>query len=358
MTDESQDVTYTLEWTDESGVNLERFLDYIDPNRNGNIQEEDERVNYHRLNPSWTTNVEDYTLRDSNEHEVFAISYLVNEDETTDTKAVVEITYRIPQGQPAGQYDLNIPEVYDKADNGGWVFYSQALEVESDTENDPPAYELISVSAQEVDVTTEDAEITVVFKITDETGLEERQLPDAEGATQWYQPGVLTEEFDDNVLYTELRRPVCQQSLYLDSPSNQAYWSYADRYDDYDGDGTLERFLQVRHDALNVQTWRSVDEPGRDGNGRLEGDNKDGTYRMTIEIDKGAYPGLYRLELDTSDADDEYGNNRWSNNYNCFKEDDDNVSDNGRCSIIEGDDVFYQYIRVINTRIEAPEEDY
>ena len=39
VTDESQDVTYTLEWTDESGVNLERFLDYIDPNRNGNIQE-------------------------------------------------------------------------------------------------------------------------------------------------------------------------------------------------------------------------------------------------------------------------------------------------------------------------------
>ena len=133
-----------------------------------------------------------------------------------------------------------------------------ALEIESDTENDPPAYELISVSALEVDVTTEDAVVTVVFKITDETGLEERQLPSVEGATKWYQPGVLTEDFDRNVLYSVLERPVCQQSLYLDSPSTRAYRSYEDRNGDYDGDGTTERFLETRHYALNVSTFTPV----------------------------------------------------------------------------------------------------
>ena len=74
---------------------------------------------------------------------------------------------------------------------------------------------------------------------------------------------------------------------------------------------------------------------------------------MTIKIRKGAYPGLYRLELDQHGVDDEYGNYRFiPYQYICWKEDDNN------CSIVEGDDIFYEYIRVINTRIEAPEEDY
>ena len=164
---------------------------------------------------------------------------------------------------------------------------------------------------------------------------------------------MLTEDFDRNVLYSVLERPVCQQSLYLDSPSTRAYWSYEDRNGDYDGDGTTERFLETRHYALNVSTFTPADNPTRNGNGRLEGDNKDGTYTMNIEIDKGAYPGLYRLELDTSNADDEFGNFRSNSlTYRCWKEDDN------ECNTVEGDDIFYQYIRVINTRIEAPEEEY
>ena len=74
---------------------------------------------------------------------------------------------------------------------------------------------------------------------------------------------------------------------------------------------------------------------------------------MTIKINKGAYPGLYRLELDTGHVDDEFGNYRFNPyQYSCWKEDDNN------CNIREGDDIFYEYIRIINTRIEAPEEDY
>ena len=65
------------------------------------------------------------------------------------------------------------------------------------------------------------------------------------------------------------------------------------------------------------------------------------------------YPGLYRLELDRWDLDDEHGNDRRSiNEWSC----DDDESEN--CSNIDGDDIFYNYIRVINSNFpDASEKD-
>ena len=348
VTDESQDLVLTVEWDDqENGADLERLLDGIDENRNGNIQDEQEWSRlYFVKSPDWfyEGSQDDKDARNvSNVHELWPISYEVDNDQTTDNKAVIKFNFTVPVGLVPGEYDLQVPYIYDKADNGGWVRVLKALNVTSDTEDDPPAYELISVSSREIDVTDSDVDLTVTFRIVDETGIEERNLSDQEDATTWFKPGILTTEYDENGLTTWIEKPLCEDTMYLDSESDQAYW-YFDEQREYDEGGiTFEWILENSFTS----------DGGDSSSARTDGDHKDGTYQTTITVDRNAYPGLYRLELDRWDLDDEHGNDRRSiNEWSC----DDDESEN--CSNIDGDDIFYNYIRVINSNFpDAPEKD-
>ena len=274
---------------------------------------------------------------------MWPISYELDNDQTTDNKSVIKFNFTVPVGLVPGEYDLQVPYIYDKADNGGWVRVLKALNVTSDTEDDPPAYELISVSSREIDVTDSDVDLTVTFRIVDETGIEERNLSDQEDATTWFKPGILTTEYDENGLTTWIEKPLCEDTMYLDSESDLAYW-YFDEQREYDEGGiTFEWILENSFTS----------DGGDSSSARTDGDHKDGTYQTTITVDRNAYPGLYRLELDRWDLDDEHGNDRRSiNEWSC----DDDESEN--CSNIDGDDIFYNYIRVINSNFpDAPEKD-
>ena len=70
----------------------------------------------------------------------------------------------------------------DNAHNGWSGRVYNILEVQSDTEINPPVYEIISISDTEVDVTNNPVDITVRFRITDESGIEERNT---EGSSRY-----------------------------------------------------------------------------------------------------------------------------------------------------------------------------
>ena len=99
VTDESQDVKVTIDWTDESGVNLEYFLDNLDEDRDTLISIDGEsQYFYTYIREDW--NKTDF--ESTNRHEIHPKSYTVNQDLTTNDRAVVELDYTIPQGHAPG----------------------------------------------------------------------------------------------------------------------------------------------------------------------------------------------------------------------------------------------------------------
>ena len=288
VSEESQDVILTLDWSDESGVNLEEFLDKMDENRNGDIQEEDESTGIRWFLKSGAGQDDAISTTDRNKfnsHELEPYDYAINNELTNSNRAVVDLYYRIPQGFAPGEYDAIIFDIMDNAHNGWSGRVYNILEVQSDTEINPPVYEIISISDTEVDVTNNPVDITVRFRITDESGIEERNT---EGSSRYLSPGFWRNNHEEGYIRSTLRRNLCQDTLYLDAETSRAEWDFTPiGVGDIDGDFIGERFFGSEFDS----------GLGQSSEVRIEGDNKDGVYETTITIDQMAYPGLYRLEL-------------------------------------------------------------
>ena len=85
----------TIDWTDESGVNLETFLDNLDRNRDGIVGTDDDGDPQSFYTYLQGTFAED---GDSlNEHYIRPNSVTVNDELTNDNRAVVELGFTIPQ---------------------------------------------------------------------------------------------------------------------------------------------------------------------------------------------------------------------------------------------------------------------
>ena len=134
--------------------------------------------------------------------------------------------------------------------------------------------------------------------------------------------------------------------MYLDSESDEADWTFNYKRVVNENGATIEWLLDDTFYSQPQLNARSFDK-------RTDGDNKDGTYETNVLIRKNAYPGLYRLELDVNNLDDIHGNHRANiYTFNCWDSNDEN------CSNVNGQDIFYKYVRVINSNVtDAPEED-
>ena len=211
----------------------------------------------------------------------------------------------------------------EDVDNGGWGNKLDALEVVSDTETDPPQYELLSISPQIVDVTNENVEVTFRFRITDESGLENRDIKEDYGTFWGPNDGPF---FGDNLRSSARIKP-CKDISYTgltDHP--RAYWFFnSDVAEDY-------------------RSGRSYDLEDPEG-WRVEGDNKDGIYETKVLIPQGSFPGLWNIDLDDFAHDDIHGNanfdgNSWLDDY--VRED--------------GSRIYPRELEIINTNI-IPDED-
>ena len=174
VTDEAQDMTMTIDWTDESGVNLQTFLDRIDENGDGIIGQDGSGDT-----PFFYTYIQKEYVEDGenlNYHYIRPNSISVNDELTNDNRAVVELGFTIPKGYIPTDMNALVQNIYDTVDNGGNGLKYDGFQINSATETNPPAFELISVSQDEVDVTNGPVDVTVRFRITDESGIEEREF--------------------------------------------------------------------------------------------------------------------------------------------------------------------------------------
>tara|TARA_X000000950_G_scaffold30818_1_gene33354 strand:- start:95 stop:1552 length:1458 start_codon:yes stop_codon:yes gene_type:complete len=317
VTNESQEVVVTLDWNDPSGSNLNYFIEEMDPDLDGILNEDDETYDNYNF---FTKYSED---DDTNEHQIFAQSYEIDETLTTEERAVIKLTYFVPQNKAPGSYYLTVPYILDDVDNGGWANKLDALEVVSDTETDPPQYELLSISPQIVDVTNENVEVTFRFRITDESGLENRDIKEDYGTFYGPNDGPF---FADNLRSSARIRP-CKDISYTgltDHP--RAFWLFNGNVADFYRSGRS-------YDPEDPEGWR------------VEGDNKDGIYETKVLIQQGSFPGLWNVELDDFAHDDIHGNynldgNSWLDDY--VRED--------------GSRIYPRELEIINTNI-IPDED-
>ena len=235
-----------------------------------------------------------------------------------------------------------VQDIYDAVDNGGSGFKYDGFQINSATETNPPAFELISVSQDEVDVTNGPVDITVRFRITDESGIEERNLDNREdsNASDGFElPGMLRDYYWENRMGSSLEKDVCVDTLYLEEEFPQAFWFFSAQIDDPDNDGSTERFGYSYHTSDSSKKTSEL---------RVEGDVNNGIYETVITVVHNAYPGLYSLELDNfNDVDDIHGNFRFYPNADEWEPEDR----------VAGSDVYPKRIRVINTNYSPPEED-
>jgi hypothetical protein len=267
---------------------------------------------------------------------------------TTNDRAVVELDYTIPQGYAPGTMLNYISSIYDLVDNGGNAVKFDALEIQSDTETDGPSYEIISISSRDIDVTDGPVDITVRFRITDESGVEERNLDSRENSSSsdgWESPGLKRALFWEEMLYSNLSKPLCNDTLYLDEDHPQAQWVFRTPRLDFDGDGSDELILQNSFDSPNRNENNEVP---RTSNTRIEGDVFNGIYETTITISQNAYPGLYDLQLDVRGVDDIHGNYRYHDDEWQWEELEDREA---------GSDRYPGYVRIQNSNFTPPEED-
>ena len=122
-----------------------------------------------------------------------------------------------------------------------------ALEIQSDTEQTDLVTKIISISSRDIDVTDGPVDITVRFRITDESGVEERNLDSRENSSSsdgWESPGLKRSLFWEEMLKLNLSKPLCNDTLYLDEDHPQAQWFFRTPRLDFDGDGSDELILQ------------------------------------------------------------------------------------------------------------------
>ena len=340
VTDEAQDMTMTIDWTDESGVNLQTFLDRIDENGDGIIGQDGSGDT-----PFFYTYIQKEYVEDGenlNYHYIRPNSISVNDELTNDNRAVVELGFTIPKGYIPTDMNALVQNIYDTVDNGGNGFKYDGFQINSATETNPPAFELISVSQDEVDVTNGPVDVTVRFRITDESGIEERNLDSREDSNApdgFELPGMSRDYYWENRMNSSLEKDVCTDTLYLERENPQAFWFFRTQDDDPDDDGTNERF---------GYTYFNSDPSKKTSELRVEGDVNNGIYETVITVEHNAYPGLYMLELDNfNDGDDIHGNFRFYPNADEWEPEDR----------VAGSDVYPKRIRVINTNHSPPEED-
>ena len=145
--------------------------------------------------------------------------------------------------------------------------------------------------------------------------------------------------------YSNLSKPLCNDTLYLDEDHPQAQWFFRTPRLDFDGDGSDELILQNSFDSPNRNENNEVT---RTSNTRIEGDVFNGIYETTITISQNAYPGLYDLQLDVRGVDDIHGNYRYHDDEWQWEELEDREA---------GSDRYPGYVRIQNTNFTPPEED-
>ena len=180
------------------------------------------------------------------------------------------------------------------------------------------------------------------FRITDESGIEERNLDsreDSDASDGFELPGMYRNYYWENTLNSSLEKNLCDDTLYLDEDYQQTFWFFRVQDDDPDDDGSNEPF--------GYSTFVS-DSTKKTSELRVEGDVNNGIYETVITVEHNAYPGLYMLELDNSnEVDDIHGNIRFHTNSSRWEPEDR----------VAGSDIYPKYVRIINTNYSPPEED-